>query len=281
MTKQWSEIGLNVLVISLQKSIERRSRLEARMFNAGIAFNYVEAVDGDDEASLHELYLCDSDSEKWIYKHRSTSIITDREIACTLSHMKAVCQAYANGYAFTLICEDDVELLDGVTANEIEKILKQLPNDASYLQLCVTPERSVRQLAEFTSQTGQLYATKSSNSPTCMDAPFFDNYPIHCATAYVVTIKGAANLSNNFFTNKKTIFPCDPATLKTNVALVADQFVYRACTNKDTKGYVYCVPILTYEALDSLLHSDHLDRHRATKITAMELRSKLTQKRKQ
>lgn len=270
-TAQWADIGLGVLAVSLARSAGRRARFAARMRVAGIAFDFVDAIDGDDEAAVRGSYVCDPDREPSVYDHRPVPI-SGREIACALSHMKAVREAHVKGFDRALICEDDLELWD-VTAAEIAEILERLPDDAGYLQLCVTPERSMRRLAEYHAETGRLFACKAPDSPTRMDLPYFHGFPYHCATAYVVTAAGAAALSRRYFAGDKIVFPCKPETMNTNAALLADRLVYRACTDHATKGYVYCIPTVTYEAMDSLLHPDHLKVHLTTKFAALKLRN--------
>ena len=158
-TTQWTDIGLGVMAVSLARSAGRRERFATRMRAAGIAFDFMDAVDGDDEATLRGSYVCDPNRGPMLYDHRAATV-SAREIACTLSHMKAVREAHVRGLDRVLICEDDLELWD-VTAAEMAEILEHLPNDAGYLQLCVTPETSMRRLAEYHAETGRLFACKS------------------------------------------------------------------------------------------------------------------------
>lgn len=267
---QWEDVDLNVLAVSLPRSVERRERLAARLHAAQIKFDVIDAIDGDDESLVRSLYVCDPSCEPTIYDHRKVAI-SGREIACTLSHMKAVREAYVRGFDHTLICEDDFELGD-VSAIEMAGILECLPKDTGYLQLCITPEQSMRRLFEYYCHTGRLLARKSIEYPTIMEDTYFNGFPYHCATAYIVTSDGARNLYQKYFVDDKIVFPCHSETLNTNAALLADRFIYRACTDQHIRGYVYSIPTVTYEALDSLLHPDHLSAHLSTKIAALELR---------
>ncbi|MGA7972112.1 MAG: glycosyltransferase family 25 protein [Pseudolabrys sp.] len=267
---QWTDLGLGVLAVSLVRSSDRRERFASRMRSAGIDFNFVDAIDGDDGAALRHACVCDPQREPSLYDHRAAPI-SGREIACTLSHMKAVREAHARGFERTLICEDDLDI-SGVTAVEIAKILDHLPDDAGYLQLCITPERSMRRLAEYYVNTGQLFARKSANSAILLEHPYFNGFTFHCTTAYVVTAAGAA-LQRRYFEDGKVVFPCKLETIGTNAGLLADRFVYRAYTDGDIKGYVCCIPTVTYECLDSLIHPDHLESHLSAKLTALKIRS--------
>ena len=268
---QWTDLGLGVLAVSLVRSSDRRERFASRMRAAGIDFNFVDAIDGDDGAALRHACVCDPQREPSLYDHRAAPI-SGREIACTLSHMKAVREAHARGFERTLICEDDLDI-SGVTAVEIAKILDHLPDDAGYLQLCITPERSMRRLAEYYANTGQLFARKSANSAILLEHPYFNGFTVHCATAYVVTAAGAAALNRWFLADGRVVFPCKLETIGTNAALLADRFVYRACTDRDIKGYVCCIPTVTYEGRDSILHPDHLESHLIAKQAALRIRA--------
>ena len=268
---QWAGLGLGVLAVSLARSSDRRERFASRMRSAGIVFDFVDAIDGDDGAALGQACVCDPQREPSIYDHRAAPI-SGREIACTLSHMKAVREAHTRGFERALICEDDLDMSD-VTAVELARILDRLPNDAGYLQLCVTPERSMRRLAEYYANTGELFARKSLDSPILLEQQNFNGFTFHCATAYVVTAAGAAALHRWYLADGRVVFPCKLETIGTNAALLADRLVYRACTDRDLKGYVCCVPTVTYEGLDSLLHPDHLDSHLIAKQAALRIRS--------
>lgn len=270
-TTHWTDLGLNVLAVSLVRSNDRRERFATRMLAAGIDFEFVDAVDGDNEALLRSSYVCDAETAVTVYDHRERTL-SGREIACTLSHMRAVREAHIRGFDYALICEDDLEM-GQVTAAEFAGIIEQMPADAGYVQLCVTPERSMRRLADYYLETGRMFACKSMETPIRLQDPYFDGFSVHCATAYIVTSAGAAALTHRHFIDDKIVFNCREETIDTNAGLLADRYVYRACTNQSTRGYVHCIPTVTYEALDSLLHPDHLGGHLETKRAAQDMRA--------
>jgi glycosyl transferase, family 25 len=99
-----SEQSFKTFLINLDRSPERLAQMTERCDAAGIVFARVNAVDG----------RCLSDSERQQYD-RDGGIawyglpMIDNEVACYLSHLKALRAFLDTGAAYGLILEDDTE----------------------------------------------------------------------------------------------------------------------------------------------------------------------------
>lgn len=116
------------LVINLARSPERMTLMDDQLSNLAIAFERVEAVDGQalTDAAIDQVYL--SQHPDVYYKK-----LTQGEIACYLSHRKAWQHIIDNKLDFAIIVEDDVEF-DSQFPNVIDAV-NSLPSDWDYIKL--------------------------------------------------------------------------------------------------------------------------------------------------
>lgn len=100
---------LNVLIINLKSSLERRKRITEQLDNLNIPYTFLEATEG---SSLTNSWIENNvgDRLKGIYFNNEHHLITKNSLACADSHRRAqkIASEFKNGY--TLILEDDVEL---------------------------------------------------------------------------------------------------------------------------------------------------------------------------
>jgi GR25 family glycosyltransferase involved in LPS biosynthesis len=268
MIDSWEGLDIEFHVVSMQKSERRRSRMEKALSERRIRHRFVDAVDGDDAAAVRAGFLCDPSLVPRIYKPRNKPI-SNHELACTLSHMLAIRRAHESGLRQVVICEDDVEFGD-VEAGEIAGILAAMPADAAYIQLCASPAATVHGLAKHYIETGHMLAKKRNDHPTLFVENTLAKLACHCAATYIVTEAGMRNVCDRFFDRDLVIFPCHEDEITSNVGLAADQFVYWAAADDLHPGYACCAPTFLLEAVDSLIHPDHVEGHgQARKATEL------------
>lgn len=104
-----------IYVLSLRRSIERRSTVKERLDNAGIEFQFFDAYDGN--------------ILNYVWKNFNNPYIsTPNYLACQLSHLAIYNDALNNNYQRILILEDDVKPI--INLNErFENIKDQIPSD--------------------------------------------------------------------------------------------------------------------------------------------------------
>jgi GR25 family glycosyltransferase involved in LPS biosynthesis len=262
----WEGLELEFHVINMWTSERRRLRMQQQLSERRIRHRFIDAIDGDDAAAVGAAFVCDPDFVPKIYAPRERPI-SSRELACTLSHMRAIRRAHDMGLREVVICEDDIEIGD-VDAGEIDGILAAMPADAAYIQLCTLPATTVRELAKYYIETCQLFAKKSNDQPIRFAEKFLANLGCHSTAAYIVTATGMRNICDRFFDSSRVLFPCHEDEINSNVGLQADRFVYQAAADEQHPGYACCAPTFLIEGVDSLLHPHHVGWHWEARIAA-------------
>jgi GR25 family glycosyltransferase involved in LPS biosynthesis len=94
--------------INLNRSVDRRLRLEDEFKLAGIPNVQVTRVPAINGAGLQSLKHGPLEAGDQLKFQNDFSSLLPGEVACTLSHLVAIRQAYQDGHELALICEDDV-----------------------------------------------------------------------------------------------------------------------------------------------------------------------------
>ena len=109
-----------IYCISLVNSNKRREHILKVVDDFNIAFEFVNAVDG----------TCLSEKEKKSYASRDRRNfypdLTNKEIACSLSHQKALRSFLKTKYQYLILIEDDAEF--NVEIEPVLKVLQAIPN---------------------------------------------------------------------------------------------------------------------------------------------------------
>jgi len=258
----WHDIELPLYVVSVPHCIGRRMRVTERLKQKGLKWRFVDAIDGDDSILLRKSFRFELGTGPRIYQptHRNKPI-SDRELACTLSHFLAIKQAWYDRSPMALIVEDDFEF--GVTQpGDIIQLLEELPADAAYAQLIVVPAATIRELAAHHDQSNCLFVRKNDDYPIRFEEGALVNLSCHSTSAYLITELGIASIVENFFDKDTVLLPCNIQDFDTNIALLADRLVFQAATRGGGRGYACTLPTFQYEGLDSLIHPSHLGDHR-------------------
>ena len=111
-----------IYYINLNRSETRKKFMEYQFNNLKINYKRIEAIDGNN-INVRYKNLC---------RHKGNNY----EIACTLSHLKAIKQAYNDNIDNVLICEDDINfsLIDKWKFN-IQQIIDLSPKDWKIIKL--------------------------------------------------------------------------------------------------------------------------------------------------
>lgn len=111
-------MNLEILVINLKKSHERRARISEQLDSLNIPYKFLEATEGS-EVTDQWIEKNIGDYLKRVYYNNEHFSVNKNALACADSHRRAqlIASNFESGY--TLILEDDVEL----TSNFKNKIL--------------------------------------------------------------------------------------------------------------------------------------------------------------
>jgi len=164
-----------------------------------------------------------------IKKNILTSILTSKnEIACTLSHLKAIKTSYLNNDKFSIICEDDL-CLDLIPhwKISINEIINKLPENWEIINLAPS-SKSFLSIA-----LNELNLFKKWNTSH------------HGAICYLINKKGMRKIVNKF----KLL---DKIKYNDTSKFVADEVVY-----KYLNSYTVTKPFFTFIDEESTIHKSH------------------------
>lgn len=177
--------NIPILYINLNRAINRRNKIEKILDENNLNYKRIEAIDGN---ILNFMEL------KKQYNFRKMSI---NEVACVLSHIKAIQYAWDNNYNEVIIMEDDCSF-EYIEYKDIS--IKNLSNtniDWEIIQLGIICDENIYN--NFIEMFSKNKLIKSC-------------YYSLGAVAYLINKKGMEKILNNFSQTKK---------LK-----VADEYVY-------------------------------------------------------
>lgn len=175
-----------ILYINLDRAIDRKNKMEDILVNNNLNFTRIPAIDG---SALNKVEL------KKMCNYRK---ISNNEVACALSHLKAIQYALDNNYENVLIFEDDCSFEYLEYKKETLKELMKTNNEWEIIQLgLITDENTSNYLIKLFEENNFI---KSS-------------YYYLGAVAYVINKKGMMKIINNF--------------LKTKNISIADEYIYK------------------------------------------------------
>jgi len=191
--------------INLDRSPHRLKHVEklyGQLFNN---LKRISAVDGNQLETPNKISKVDSKA------------MTRYEMACTMSHMKAIKQAYDDGLAEVLIMEDDM-FIDFITKWDIslKTIISNAPKDTECIQLHCINGDAINKMIQ--------YKTRFCNWHC-------DNYSTGC---YYINRKGMKKLLE----------------LSEDQYDKADNFIYN-----NIKTYTYTRPLFNHQANESTIQS--------------------------
>jgi GR25 family glycosyltransferase involved in LPS biosynthesis len=219
-----SKIGMPIYIINLNRSIDRWLNIENELKAITPVPEYVriEAVDGQNLVSKSEGMTLDGIK----YKNRLTHC-TQSELACTLSHLKAIKMAYDAQLPYVLIVEDDAMFgLYKYWRKSIPEICTDLTS--------VDPEWRMLQLFA----TGMNYKSK--------DKEFVEAHMFSGTVAYVINYAGMKTIMEQVYEDHIQTFIIDSSLAST---VVADKFLY----SLGDRVYTYYRPLIYTFDTDSTI----------------------------
>lgn len=107
---------MNIVVISLERAKERREKIKSQLSALNIDAVIMDAVDGQNLSDLEKTRKITLEGG-----YRQGEFFKPGEIACTMSHIKALQYAQFKNWPYLIVLEDDV-----VLAEDFEKRIKFL-----------------------------------------------------------------------------------------------------------------------------------------------------------
>lgn len=155
----------------------------------------------------------------------------ERELGCTLSHVKAIHQFLKSKDGWAVICEDDLSLdYRKYWKTDINGVVDNAPNDWEIIQIAINVgSNTINKF--YTAATDYLPHTKGHHSTVC----------------YIINRIGAEKIVN------------------TVTAGVADHALYNTA-----KSYTYRYPMFTYNTESSNIHPKNLAVHAKSKLRVQE-----------
>ena len=211
----------HIVWINLNRSSERNLSMQEKLKNIPISNTRIEAIDGKNAALMKK------------YKQNIKSKLSDYEVACLLSHIKAISFLSTKKGDYFLVLEDDVSFENFEYFNfGLDTIIKKAP-----------PFDILMVFKTFGSQIDKVYSRWK-------DISSIDRrYPVTGAVAYVISRKGIETIMDNI----KYDVEIDNFIYLNRDLQEADIFLY---TISNTIIYKY--NFFSVETKDSTIHSDHL-----------------------
>lgn len=228
-------INYPILYINLDRSSDRKNYMENEFKKNNIKnYTRISGVDGKKITNMKEGIV---DGIKYNNKYTRGS---KYELACTLSHLKAIKYAYDNNINEVLILEDDAsfELMKYWHDSLGNIVKKEAPKDWEILQ---------------------LYSTKNCFNKIEKKFVRRTNDDCFSTVVYLINKKGMKKVLDFCYDNNRfelgkiinnKIFP---------LKIVADFFIYKIPQNV----YVYKFPLIipNNDELDSIIHPQHTKFH--------------------
>ena len=222
-----------ILWINLEKSIDRNNYMSALLKNVPIPNIRIDAINGN------MINIMDTIGAT------GNTTISNSEIGCTLSHIKAINYLKDVEGEYFLICEDDISL---VNINLIPRTLEEIITNAPDFDILLIHKIYCKQLSKIYTNWNKEY-NKDNN-----------NYAICSTASYVISRSGINKICNEV---------CSYDSIENKFKFykqisVADIFIYNY-----TNTWVYKYNFISTKDEDSIIHTSHLEYHK--KSSKMQL----------
>ena len=235
--------------INMERSLDRRKFMESQFFKYGIE-NYRISAETPETIKAHDYTI--------IRNADSMDCTTPEEIACILSHLKAIQQGYddlvvgdgcdgCDSDSYFCVLEDDITLLNIDFGKILNYINKKKEADVEVLQLYTSSHPVVIQLYNecFLKDGGSGGSGDGSN----VIVKRTESYP--GAVYYLVSRKAARKILDAYVVSKNKY------DLSYSSWTAADNIIYAPVSS-----YVITYPVaITDIAFGSTLHPEHLPNH--------------------
>ena len=241
-----NKLNIPVYYLNLSRSPERNKYM-IEQFNKFNINNYhrVEAIDGKNikrnmkDFNTNHIYEVDGTI---IWNNYTHDNLKQSEIACTLSHLKAIRDAYNNDENIALIVEDDTsfELLP-LWKKNIYEYMKEFPNDWQCVTLFNQACYIEKKLPEYVNIKDKICSG---------------------SVAYVINREGMKNILSGM-DEMLVLDKNDPMNenLISDHPAIADIFIFNRIPNCYQRKYPLFYPNNNDSNLDSTIHPHHTWRH--------------------
>lgn len=218
-----NKIVYPIIYINLDRSINRRYMLEKELANFNLSAKRISAIDGKNIKNV-------KNGEENGIKFSNSYKLTKSEMGCTLSHLKAIREAYNSNYENCIILEDDVSL-------ELMPLWKQT-------------------IPELLQNIGDWDIVQLTNS-SCKFSDKIENFMQHCygTFAYVINRQGMQKIMDRCFEGDTAVLnynhPLQPKNKQYGGR--ADIYIYQ-CVDI-TKANMR--PLFFPQSIDSTIHTEN------------------------
>lgn len=208
--------------INLDRSTERRTNMESILSNINVPNIRISAIDGKTE-NVREYINVDTKMSNY-------------EIACSLSHLKAIMHLSKMDGEYFMICEDDINFN---YINLFEETLKDIILNSPPFDLLLINKIYDKKIIDNYIQWNE-------------EAKKGHDYHIAGAGCYIVSREGINNVLKLFsYDSLNNIF-----NFKNNNFNVSDVFLYM-----NTNTFVYKYNFVNINCFDSEIHPEHIEWH--------------------
>lgn len=221
----------HIIYINLPNCVKRNNNMTKLLKLTSIPYSRVDAINGKDNLDLKKKYLNNLELS-----------ITNTEIACCLSHIKAISKLKKkkiNGEYF-LVCEDDISLNNLILS---KYTLKQIIDSSPEFDILQINKTINYELPDNYVSWNEYYKKKKHIAGT---------------VCYIISRKGIDNFIQNvgYFSSREDKFK----NIKENFC-EADKYIYN---NLKTISYKY--NFITTVTNHSNIHTEHLEMHKKVNL---------------
>lgn len=221
--------------INMDRSVDRRRHMESQFFEHSID-NYRISAETPDTIKARDYTI--------VRNEESIPSTTPEEIACILSHLKAIQQGYDDGDAYFCVLEDDLSCIN-IDFNKILNYITEVQNKnkevIDILQLYTSSHPIVIQLYN------EHFLKRSGNSRVIIKRT--ESYP--GAVYYLLSREAARKILDAY------VLSANKYDLSYSSWTAADNIIYAP-----VNSYVITYPVaITDIAFGSTLHPEHLPNH--------------------
>lgn len=224
--------NIPIYVINLARSKERFNNIKEQETKYGIKINFIEAVDGNNIKNINSGQF---DNINYI----NNGFLSKYELACALSHLKAIKTAYDNNDEYSLILEDDVSFsLVPLWDTTLLKIIDNAPKDWEFISLY-----SLNKCSE-----NKLYEYKD-----------YYNYNCWGMASYLLNRKGMEAVINKLYNKSTNSFFLDKNLSRLRNSTTSDGLIPVLLKSYFTKQLFFCIN--NKDEMDSTIHKEHTSQH--------------------
>ena len=218
------EIPYDLFYINMDKSLDRKKYMEDQFKNINVNFHRIKGLNGNN--------IENGKIDGVNFKNNFN--LSNSEIGCTISHLKAIKKAYDYKCDVAIICEDDVNFITCTLNPDIKYIINNAPKDWEIIQLITNP-----------------YTEKNNNTDK-----YVKRHPqtYFCTACYAINRIGMKKIIDYSYIDQTFVLNKTKKTPKGQ----ADNYIYDIV---NTYSYFPNIFSVDNTELDSTIHQTHSTGH--------------------